>query len=163
MSIFVTGASWFHSDELQDMDGTATVIPRRENLNIANVTQLDKDAILVCYDNVVKVVTPQGRLKVSKKQLSELRFDFKIDSICKCPAPYLLRRIARINSVLVCLADSILAFHKHGVQGRSLKNGEITQEITDTSRTYKLLGSDKWVSSVWISIFVYDEMNLKRF
>lgn len=143
MSIFVTGASWFHSDELQDMDGTATVIPRRENLNIANVTQLDKDAILVCYDNVVKVVTPQGRLKVSKKQLSELRFDFKIDSICKCPAFCLLRRIARINSVLVCLADSILAFHKHGVQGRSLKNGEITQEITDTSRTYKLLGSDK--------------------
>ncbi|XP_066256375.1 mitogen-activated protein kinase kinase kinase kinase 5 isoform X2 [Euwallacea similis] len=119
-------ASWFHSDELQDMDGTATVIPRRENLNIANVTQLDKDVILVCYDNLVKLVTPQGRLKVSKKQLSELRFDFKIDTI-------------------LCLADSVLAFHKHGVQGRSLKNGEITQEITDTSRTYKLLGSDKVV------------------
>lgn len=87
VNVFVTGASWFHSDELQDMDGTATVIPRRENLNIANVTQLDKDAILVCYDNVVKVVTPQGRLKVSKKQLSELRFDFKIDSIRKCILP----------------------------------------------------------------------------
>lgn len=45
--------------------------------------------------------------------------------------------------VAVCLPDSVLAFHKHGVQGRSLKNGEITQEITDPSKTYKLLGSDK--------------------
>lgn len=45
----------------------------------------------------------------------------------------------------VCLPDSILAFHKNGMQGRSLKNGEITQEITDLSRTYRLLGSDKYV------------------
>lgn len=47
--------------------------------------------------------------------------------------------------VLVCLPDSILAFHKNGMQGRSLKNGEITQEICDMSRTYRLLGSDKYV------------------
>lgn len=44
----------------------------------------------------------------------------------------------------VCLPDSVLAFHKHGMQGRSFKNGDITQEITDASRTYKLLGSDKY-------------------
>ncbi|XP_060519377.1 mitogen-activated protein kinase kinase kinase kinase 5 isoform X2 [Cylas formicarius] len=121
-----SGASWFHSDELQDMDGTATVVPRRENLDIVNVTQLDKDSILVCYDNFIRIVTPQGKLKSSKKQVADLRFDFKIDSI-------------------LCLPDSVLAFHKHGVQGRSLKNGEVTQEITDISRTYKLLGSDKVV------------------
>lgn len=47
--------------------------------------------------------------------------------------------------ILVCLPDSVLAFHKNGMQGRSLRNGEITQEITDLSRTYKLLGSDKYV------------------
>ncbi|CAH1978909.1 unnamed protein product [Acanthoscelides obtectus] len=121
-----SGASWFHSDELQDMDGTATVIPKKENLSIVNVTQLDKDSILMCYDNVIKIVTPQGKLKVNKKQVCELQFDFKIESI-------------------LCLPDSVLAFHKHGMQGRSLKNGEITQEITDTARTYKLLGSDKVV------------------
>jgi len=45
----------------------------------------------------------------------------------------------------VCLPDSILAFHKHGMQGRSFKNGEVTQEISDPSRTYRLLGSDKYV------------------
>lgn len=62
----------------------------------------------------------------------------------------------------VCLPDSILAFHKHGVQGRSLKNGEITQEITDMSKTYRLLGSDKWVWEIFlilsgeISIFFYN-------
>ena len=30
---------------------SATVVPRRENINIVNVTQLEKDAILVCYDS----------------------------------------------------------------------------------------------------------------
>lgn len=45
--------------------------------------------------------------------------------------------------LLVRLSDSILAFHKYGVQGRSLLNGEVTQEIIDNSRTYRLLGSDK--------------------
>lgn len=48
-----------------------------------------------------------------------------------------------IFSSLVCLPDSVLAFHKHGMQGKSLRNGEITQEIKDMSRTYRLLGSDK--------------------
>lgn len=47
----------------------------------------------------------------------------------------------------VCLPDSVLAFHKHGMQGRSFKNGEVTQEISDPSRTYRLLGSDKYVSN----------------
>ncbi|XP_072749794.1 mitogen-activated protein kinase kinase kinase kinase 5 isoform X2 [Anoplolepis gracilipes] len=121
-----SGASWFHSDELEDMDGSATVIPRRENLNVINVTQFEKDAILVCYDNVVKMVTLQGKPRVSKKQLSELQFNFQIESI-------------------ICLPDSVLAFHKHGMQGRSFKNGEVTQEISDPSRTYRLLGSDKVV------------------
>ncbi|XP_049857167.1 mitogen-activated protein kinase kinase kinase kinase 5 isoform X13 [Schistocerca gregaria] len=121
-----SGASWFHSDELEDLDGTATVIPRRENLNIVNVTQLEKDAILVCYDKTVKIVTLQGRPVTSKKNIGHMQFDFAIESI-------------------VCLPDSVLAFHKHGMQGRSFKNGEITQEITDRSRIYRLLGSDKVV------------------
>ncbi|XP_076644043.1 MAP4K3-like protein hppy isoform X5 [Halictus rubicundus] len=121
-----SGASWFHSDELEDMDGSATVIPRRENLHVINVTQLEKNAILVCYDNVVKVVTLQGKPRSTRKQMSELHFNFQIESI-------------------ICLPDSVLAFHKHGMQGRSFKNGEVTQEISDPSRTYRLLGSDKVV------------------
>lgn len=49
----------------------------------------------------------------------------------------------QLFSFTVCLPDSILAFHKHGMQGRSLRNGEITQEINDPSRVYRLIGSDK--------------------
>jgi len=123
-----SSANWFHSDELEAQqqlnDGYATVIPRHELMNVRAVTQLERDTILVCYDNVVKVVNLQGKLKSSKRQASELFFDFSINSI-------------------VCLADSVLAFHKHGMQGRSFKNNEVTQEICDRSRIFKLLGSDR--------------------
>lgn len=40
------------------------------------------------------------------------------------------------------------------MQGRSLKNGEITQEISDLSRTYRLLGSDKYESISYKSVCV---------
>ncbi|XP_037031783.1 mitogen-activated protein kinase kinase kinase kinase 5 isoform X11 [Bradysia coprophila] len=121
-----SGASWFHSDELE-MDGTATMIPRRDPIKAVKVFQLEKDAILVCHGSNIQIVTMQGNLRQSKKLVSQLHFDFCIDSI-------------------VCLPDSVLAFHKNGMQGRSLRNGEITQEITDSSRTYRLLGSDKVVA-----------------
>jgi len=120
-------SSWFHSDELEEMDGTQTVIPRHELMNIVSVTQLEKDTILVCYDNVVKVVNLQGKLKSSKRQASELHFDFQI-------------------SCIVCLTDSVLAFHKQGMQGRSFKNNEVTQEICDKSRIFKLVGSDRIIT-----------------
>ena len=76
-------------------------------MNIVSVTQLEKDTILVCYDNMVKVVNLQGKLKSSKRQASELHFDFSINCI-------------------VCLTDSVLAFHRQGMQGRSFKNNEVT-------------------------------------
>lgn len=45
---------------------------------------------------------------------------------------------------VVCLQDSVLAFHKHGMQGRSFKTDEVTQEICDKTRTFSLLGSDRY-------------------
>ncbi|XP_075169560.1 MAP4K3-like protein hppy isoform X8 [Haematobia irritans] len=121
-----SGASWFHSDDLE-YDAMATMVPRRELLKVVKVHQVEKDAIIVCYGNVIQVVTLQGNPKQHKKMVSQLNFDFTVDSI-------------------VCLPDSVLAFHKHGMQGKSLRNGEITQEIKDMSRTYRLLGSDKVVA-----------------
>lgn len=100
---------------------------------------------------MVKMVTLQGKPRISKKQLSELQFNFQIESISKHNAfhPFVIHTIIFINKIsfifLVCLPDSVLAFHKHGMQGRSFKNGEVTQEISDSSRTYRLLGSDKYV------------------
>jgi len=122
-----SSSSWFHSDELEEQDGTQTVVPRHELMNIVSVTQLEKDTILVCYDNMVKVVNLQGKLKSSKRQASELHFDFSINCI-------------------VCLTDSVLAFHKQGMQGRSFKNNEVTQEICDKSRIFKLVGSDRIIT-----------------
>ncbi|XP_065087560.1 mitogen-activated protein kinase kinase kinase kinase 3 isoform X2 [Ochlerotatus camptorhynchus] len=115
-------SSWFNSNA-EEMDGMATVINRRDTLRPIKVHQIERDAILVCYDNVVQIVDVVGFPKQSKKYISRLEFSFNIDSI-------------------VCLTDSVLAFYKNGMQGRSLRNGEITQEITDTSRIYELIGSD---------------------
>jgi len=122
-----SSSSWFHSDELEEADGTQTVVPRHELMNIVSVTQLEKDTILVCHDNMVKVVNLQGKLKSSKRQASELHFDFSI-------------------SCIVCLTDSVLAFHRQGMQGRSFKNNEVTQEICDRSRIFKLVGSDRIIT-----------------
>ncbi|XP_036334643.1 mitogen-activated protein kinase kinase kinase kinase 5 [Rhagoletis pomonella] len=124
--INMNSASWFHSDDL-DFDAMATMVPRRDLLKVVKVHQVEKDAILVCYGNIIQVVTLQGNPKQHKKMVSQLNFDFSVDSI-------------------VCLPDSVLAFHKHGMQGKSLRNGEITQEIKDMSRTYRLLGCDKVVA-----------------
>lgn len=45
----------------------------------------------------------------------------------------------------VCLQDSVLAFWKHGMQGKSFKSDEVTQEISDETRVFRLLGSDRVV------------------
>ncbi|KAM7342919.1 MAP4K3-like protein hppy isoform 2-T2 [Cochliomyia hominivorax] len=124
--INMNSASWFHSDDLE-YDAMATMVPRRDLLKVVKVHQVEKDAIIVCYGNIIQVVTLQGNPKQHKKLVSQLNFDFNVDSI-------------------VCLPDSVLAFHKHGMQGKSLRNGEVTQEIKDMSRTYRLLGSDKVVA-----------------
>uniref|UniRef100_A0AAY4BH41 non-specific serine/threonine protein kinase n=1 Tax=Denticeps clupeoides TaxID=299321 RepID=A0AAY4BH41_9TELE len=42
-----------------------------------------------------------------------------------------------------CLQDSVLAFWKHGLQGRSLQNNETTQEITDKSRIFRVIGTSR--------------------
>ncbi|KAM4591180.1 mitogen-activated protein kinase kinase kinase kinase 3-like isoform 4-T4 [Odontesthes bonariensis] len=138
---------------------------------VIHVTQLERDTILVCLDSellvsarhvcivqpdgfrgklrrfcssfpklllschlsssslftgCIKIVNLQGRLKSSRKLSAELTFNFQIEST-------------------VCLQDSVLAFWRHGMQGRSFKTNEITQEISDSTRIFRLLGSDRVV------------------
>ncbi|XP_021177028.2 mitogen-activated protein kinase kinase kinase kinase 5 isoform X3 [Fundulus heteroclitus] len=97
-----------------------------QQVDAIHVTQLERDTVLVCLDKNVKIVNLQGKLKPNKKLASELSFDFCIGSI-------------------VCLQDSVLAFWKHGMQGKSFKSNEVTQEISDPSRVFRLLGSDRVV------------------
>ncbi|MBN3312817.1 M4K3 kinase, partial [Atractosteus spatula] len=75
---------------------------------VIHVTQLERDTILVCLDRCIKIVNLQGRLKSSRKLSAELTFNFQIESI-------------------VCLQDSVLAFWKHGMQGRSFKSNEVSK------------------------------------
>ncbi|XP_058646897.1 mitogen-activated protein kinase kinase kinase kinase 3 isoform X6 [Onychostoma macrolepis] len=109
-------SNWFDSDTPQSC--------------VIHVTQLERDTILVCLDRCIKIVNLHGRLKSSRKLSAELTFNFQIESI-------------------VCLQDSVLAFWRHGMQGRSFKSNEaspaITQEISDSSRIFRLLGSDRVV------------------
>ena len=93
-------------------------------VDVVNVTSMDRETVLIAYDNLIHLVHLDGSLCKDKWKIVEFRFDFKIYNV-------------------VCLKDSLLVFHKHGVQGRSLKSGEVTQEITDYTKTYRLLGSDK--------------------
>ncbi|XP_015683128.2 mitogen-activated protein kinase kinase kinase kinase 5 [Protobothrops mucrosquamatus] len=95
-----------------------------QQLDAIHVTQLERDTVLVCLDRFVKIVNLHGKLKSSKKLASELSFDFCIESV-------------------VCLQDSVLAFWKHGMQGKSFKSDEVTQEISDETRVFRLLGSDR--------------------
>lgn len=95
-------------------------------VDAVHVTQLERDTVLVCLDKNVKIVNLYGKLKSNKKLASELSFDFCVDSV-------------------VCLQDSVLAFWKHGMQGKSFRSNEVTQEISDPSRVFKLLGSDRVV------------------
>uniref|UniRef100_A0AAX7U6N6 non-specific serine/threonine protein kinase n=1 Tax=Astatotilapia calliptera TaxID=8154 RepID=A0AAX7U6N6_ASTCA len=101
--------------------------PGNQQVDAIHVTQLERDTVLVSLRHFFKfIVNLLGRLKSNKKLASELSFDFCIEAV-------------------VCLQDSVLAFWKHGMQGKSFKSNEVTQEISDPSRVFRLLGSDRVV------------------
>uniref|UniRef100_A0A8C5TCN3 non-specific serine/threonine protein kinase n=1 Tax=Malurus cyaneus samueli TaxID=2593467 RepID=A0A8C5TCN3_9PASS len=102
------------------------VEPMQKFMLIKVKLQLLSCSLYLVMTCCIKIVNLQGRLKSSRKLSSELTFDFQIESI-------------------VCLQDSVLAFWKHGMQGRSFRSNEITQEISDNTRIFRLLGSDRVV------------------
>jgi hypothetical protein len=81
------------------------VIPRKGYLNVASVTQLEKDTLMVCYGgklidsslkyqknlqvklnlvlDLAQYLNLQGKVKASKKYAAEIKFDFQIDSVGK--------------------------------------------------------------------------------
>ncbi len=97
-------------------------------MNIINVTQIDKDSILICHDNFVKIIGLDGIVKQEVNQCSILEFNFKIES-------------------LVCLPDSesVIAFHKNGLEERTYRENDVIQELNDTDRNkvYRLVSNDK--------------------
>ncbi|XP_071832271.1 mitogen-activated protein kinase kinase kinase kinase 5-like isoform X3 [Apostichopus japonicus] len=100
--------------------------PEEKLLEVVAVSQLERDTVLVCFGSDVKVVNLNGRPKPCRRLATELHFDFQVEN-------------------LVVLQDSVLAFYKHGMQGRSFRSNEVTQEICDNSKLFSLLGSDKLI------------------
>ncbi|XP_061405925.1 mitogen-activated protein kinase kinase kinase kinase 2-like isoform X1 [Lethenteron reissneri] len=115
-------AEWHGSDE--GGGGGGGVVEEDEGLILA---QLGRDRLLVCAGGSAKLINLQGRLHRPRRGLTpEMEFDFNVESI-------------------VSLQDSVLAFWRHGMQGRSISTGEVTQEITDRSRIFRVLGTERLV------------------
>uniref|UniRef100_A0A8C1HCA5 Mitogen-activated protein kinase kinase kinase kinase n=1 Tax=Cyprinus carpio carpio TaxID=630221 RepID=A0A8C1HCA5_CYPCA len=99
------------------LDDTPQSQPDGESLEVKQVIQLDRDTVLIA-------------LKVkSRAQAGVLKHSVLDKSFCCI--------------FVVCLQDSVLVFWKHGLKGRSLQTNEVTQEITDRSRVFQVLGTTR--------------------
>ncbi|XP_078792726.1 mitogen-activated protein kinase kinase kinase kinase 2 isoform X4 [Oryzias latipes] len=108
--------------DIIELNSTPTSAPDSGGLRAVQVTQLDRDTVLIAVEKSVRIVNQQGL--PSKEFTAEMIFDFPIET-------------------LVCLQDSVLAFWKHGLKGRSFHSNEVTQEITDESRIFRVLGTNR--------------------
>uniref|UniRef100_A0A183E2T2 CNH domain-containing protein n=2 Tax=Gongylonema pulchrum TaxID=637853 RepID=A0A183E2T2_9BILA len=99
---------------------------RAVSLSVVALKQIDRDALLLCYENRCVVINQEGVVKSSRLSPAQFKFGFQIE-------------------YLVSLSDSILGFHPHGVQGRAFVDGSITQDINDINNIYQVVGSDKLV------------------
>ena len=86
------------------MDGTATVVARHERLNVQAVTQLERDALLVAYDNVVQVGTDQaGCFHQSSRRDS---CNVRVGDECKVRANPYLPSFFRPENLLESVSNS---------------------------------------------------------
>uniref|UniRef100_A0A3P8PXY0 Mitogen-activated protein kinase kinase kinase kinase n=1 Tax=Astatotilapia calliptera TaxID=8154 RepID=A0A3P8PXY0_ASTCA len=108
--------------DIIELNGAPVPVPDSGALRAVQVTQLDRDTVLITLERTVKIVNLQGL--PSRQLAAEIVFDFPIET-------------------LVCLQDSVLAFWKHGLKGRSFHSDEVTQEITDESRVFRVLGTNR--------------------
>ncbi|KAG7496033.1 mitogen-activated protein kinase kinase kinase kinase 2 isoform X2 [Solea senegalensis] len=108
--------------DIIELNGTPVSVPDCGALRAVQVTQLDRDTVLIAVEKTVRIVNLCGL--PSKELAAEMVFDFPIET-------------------LVCLQDSVLAFWKHGLKGKSFHSNETTQEITDESRVFRVLGTNR--------------------
>lgn len=108
--------------DIIELNAPPTSVPDSGALRAVQVTQLDRDTVLIAVEKMVKIVDLNGL--PSKELAAEIVFDFPIET-------------------LVCLQDSVLVFWKHGLKGRSFHSDEITQEITDETRVFRVLGTNR--------------------
>ncbi|XP_029310711.1 mitogen-activated protein kinase kinase kinase kinase 2 isoform X2 [Cottoperca gobio] len=108
--------------DIIELNSTPISAPDSGALMAVQVTQMDRDTVLIALEKTVRIVNLRGH--PSKELAAEMIFDFPIET-------------------LVCLQDSVLAFWKHGLKGKSFHSNEVTQEITDESREFRVLGTNR--------------------
>ncbi|XP_040035666.2 mitogen-activated protein kinase kinase kinase kinase 2 isoform X5 [Gasterosteus aculeatus] len=108
--------------DIIELNSATISAPDSGALGAVQVTQMDRDTVLIALERTVKIVNLQGL--PTKELAAEMLFDFPIET-------------------LVCLQDSVLAFWKHGLKGMNFHSNEVTQEITDQSRAFQVLGTNR--------------------
>ncbi|KAI1720771.1 protein kinase domain-containing protein [Ditylenchus destructor] len=98
----------------------------KERVEAVTMKQLDRDTLFVAFDNQILLTDLDGVEKVTDLMTTSFEFGFKID-------------------FAIALPDSVLAFYKHGVQGRSFLRGFTTQDLHDTSKEYQVIGNDSMI------------------
>uniref|UniRef100_A0A8D3BW30 non-specific serine/threonine protein kinase n=1 Tax=Scophthalmus maximus TaxID=52904 RepID=A0A8D3BW30_SCOMX len=93
-------------------------------LRAVQVTQLDRDTVLIAVES-------KSTSKTIARKTQSARRDVAADTRVTC------------RVLTVCLQDSVLAFWKHGLKGKSFHSNEVTQEITDESRVFRVLGNSR--------------------
>nr|XP_040035665.1 mitogen-activated protein kinase kinase kinase kinase 2 isoform X5 [Gasterosteus aculeatus aculeatus] len=108
--------------DIIELNSATISAPDSGALGAVQVTQMDRDTVLIALERTVKIVNLQGL--PTKELAAEMLFNFPIET-------------------LVCLQDSVLAFWKHGLKGMNFHSNEVTQEITDQSRAFQVLGTNR--------------------
>ncbi|VDO50027.1 unnamed protein product [Schistosoma margrebowiei] len=108
----------------KENNNSVVQLPTEDILPVVETVQLEHNTILICFLDCAKVVSLNGQIKSSRHRATTLDFNgITVESI-------------------VCLRDSILVFHPHGLLGKSF-TGELTQEINDKENIYRLLGYNR--------------------
>lgn len=109
-----------------DINGR-TIWRWREKLeNVVALKQLDRDTLFLAYDNQILITDLNGNQKKTDLMQTHFIFDSRLE-------------------YAIPLSDSVLGFHKHGIQGKSFFRGTITQELNDPSKDYHLIGKDSLI------------------
>ncbi|KAL7073753.1 hypothetical protein ACQ4LE_006917 [Meloidogyne hapla] len=107
--------------------GGRTIWRWREKLeNVVALKQLDRDTLFLAYNNQILITDLSGNQKKTDLMQTHFIFDSRLE-------------------YAIPLSDSVLGFHKHGIQGKSFFRGTITQELNDPSRDYHLVGKDSLI------------------
>lgn len=111
---------------LRPLTGRVFNWSNKQKIEVTAFRQIDRDTLFVAYENKVILTDLEGQLKSTDLWQTTFTFDFQVDYALPLP-------------------DSVLAFHKSGIQGKSFFKGNTTQDINQPVRTFQVIGDDSLV------------------